>query len=105
MSVSPETGSARLTGSAPRVTVIIATYNRSGPLHFAVSPVLAQTFDDIELLVIGDACTDDCETIVLEFSDPRVVAFATSQAQGALQPFEELFGVGADAAHRLAARR
>jgi glycosyltransferase involved in cell wall biosynthesis len=72
MSASPETGSTRPPGAAPRVTVIIATYNRSGPLHYAVSSVLAQTFDDFELLVVGDACTDDSETVVLEFSDPRV---------------------------------
>jgi glycosyltransferase involved in cell wall biosynthesis len=31
---------------------------------------LAQSFDDFELWVIRDACTDDTETIVLEFSDP-----------------------------------
>jgi glycosyltransferase involved in cell wall biosynthesis len=58
--------------SPPRVTVIIATYNRSGPLHYAISSVLAQTFDDFELLVVGDACTDDSEQVVRAFSDPRI---------------------------------
>jgi glycosyltransferase involved in cell wall biosynthesis len=59
-------------GEAPRVTVIIPTYNRSGPLHYAVASVLAQSFDDLELLVVGDACTDDSESVVLGFNDPRV---------------------------------
>ena len=58
--------------SPPRVTVIIATYNRSGPLHYAISSVLAQTFDDFELLVVGDACTDDSEQVVRAFPDPRI---------------------------------
>jgi glycosyltransferase involved in cell wall biosynthesis len=69
---TPETRSSVPPGAAPRVTVIIAAYNRSGPLRYAVSSVLAQTFDDFELLVVGDACTDDSEAVVLQFSDSRI---------------------------------
>lgn len=57
----------------PHVSVIIATYNRSGALRYAISSVLAQTFRDFELLVVGDACTDDSESVVRQFDDPRVV--------------------------------
>ena len=57
---------------APRVTVIIATYNRSEVLPYSIGSVLRQTFDDFELLVIGDACTDDSERVVKSFDDPRV---------------------------------
>jgi len=59
-------------GGSPRVSVIIATYNRSGPLRYAIASVLAQTLEDFELLVVGDACTDDSEAVVREMSDPRV---------------------------------
>ncbi len=69
---TPEAGSSRPSGAPPRVTVVIAAYNRSGPLRYAVASVLAQTFDDFELLVVGDACTDDSETAVREISDARV---------------------------------
>jgi hypothetical protein len=58
--------------AAPQVTVVIATYNRSGPLRHAISSVLAQTYRDFELLVVGDACTDDSEAVVRGFADPRV---------------------------------
>lgn len=58
--------------SSPRVTVIIATYNYSTVLPFAIDSVLGQTFDDFELLVIGDGCTDDSAQVVTAIEDTRV---------------------------------
>jgi len=54
------------------VSVIIATYNWSSVLRYAIRTVLWQTYRNIELLVIGDACTDDSEQVVDSFADPRV---------------------------------
>ncbi len=48
----------------PRVTVIIATYNWSEVLPTSVGSVVRQTFRDFELLVVGDACTDDSEQVM-----------------------------------------
>jgi glycosyltransferase involved in cell wall biosynthesis len=56
----------------PRVTVIMATYNWSTVLPFSIGSVLAQTFRDFELLVIGDGCTDDSEAVVTGMGDPRI---------------------------------
>jgi hypothetical protein len=57
---------------SPRVTVIIATYNWSTVLPYAINSVLAQTMRDFELIVVGDACTDDSEQVVAAVKDPRV---------------------------------
>jgi len=56
----------------PRVTVIIPTYNWSTVLPYSIGSVLRQTFTDFDLLVIGDACTDDSEKVVTATPDPRV---------------------------------
>jgi len=62
------------TGEAdmPRVSVIMATYNRSNIVGYAIESVRAQTFADWELIVVGDACTDDTAAVVDAFGDPRI---------------------------------
>src|SRR4051812_42918921 len=57
----------------PAVSIVVATYNRSNVLELAIASVVAQTFTDWELLVVGDACTDDSEQVVESFADPRIV--------------------------------
>ncbi|HEX8207998.1 MAG TPA: glycosyltransferase family A protein [Solirubrobacteraceae bacterium] len=54
------------------MTVIIATYDYSAVLRHAVRSVLAQTYTTFELLVVGDACSDDSGEVVASFADPRV---------------------------------
>src|SRR4051795_492471 len=56
----------------PRVSVIIATYNWSSVLPYSIGSVLRQTMQDFEILVLGDGCTDDSETVVAAIGDPRI---------------------------------
>ena len=58
-------------GEAPLVSVIVATYNWSSVLRYALLSAQAQTFRNFELLGIGDGCTDDSETVVTSFGDSR----------------------------------
>lgn len=50
--------------SEPQVTVVIPTYNWSTAVRCAIQSVLAQDFEDFELLVVGDGCTDDTAAVV-----------------------------------------
>jgi glycosyltransferase involved in cell wall biosynthesis len=56
----------------PRVTVVIATYNWSTVLPYSIGSALRQTFTDFEIVVVGDGCTDDSESVVAAIGDPRI---------------------------------
>jgi len=60
------------TDSVVTFSVIVATYNWSSALQLALQSILGQTFADFEVLVVGDACTDDSADIVATFDDPRL---------------------------------
>lgn len=50
----------------------MATFNRSNLLQFSIGSLLKNTFQDWELIVVGDCCTDDTEQVVASFNDPRI---------------------------------
>ena len=56
------------------VVIIIPTYNWSTVLPFSIQSIQGQSFDNWELWVVGDGCTDDSEEVVGRFSDkdPRI---------------------------------
>ena len=57
----------------PLVTIRIATYNRGQMVvDRAVASALAQTYRNIEVLVVGDACDDATTAALSAVDDPRV---------------------------------
>jgi glycosyltransferase involved in cell wall biosynthesis len=68
--------------SNPTVSIITATFNRSNVLRLTIEAVRASSFTDWELIVIGDACTDDTEEVVLSFRDPRITFFNLPRNSG-----------------------
>lgn len=74
--------SATTVGAPPLVSVIVATYNWSAVLHHAIASVRRQTYARWELLVVGDACTDDSAAVVAAFADERISWRNLSQNSG-----------------------
>ena len=58
--------------TAPLVSVIIATYNRPRNLEIAIESVLRQSYQNFEIVVVGDGCTDDTKHVVEGIKDDRV---------------------------------
>src|SRR6185369_13027955 len=63
------------------VSVIIPCYNLGRYLDEAVASVLAQTFQDFEILIVDDGSTDAATRAVLDgYSRPRTRVFRTAHA-------------------------
>lgn len=70
--MTPENGLQRAVVNAPRVTVILPTYNRERLLPRSIRSVLCQTFQDFELLVVDDGSMDNTREVVAGIADPRL---------------------------------
>lgn len=61
-----------MVATAPVVSVLITTYNRSRLLRRAIDSVLMQDFRDFEIVVIDDCSPDDTGEAVASYDDPRI---------------------------------
>ena len=57
---------------APRVSVLMSVYNDAPYVAQAIESILAQTFRELELVVVIDGSTDGSREIVVGYSDPRI---------------------------------
>lgn len=70
-------------GHAPKVSVVIPAYNSSAMVKEAIASVLAQTYDDFEIIVVDDGSTDDTESVVRSFGDRVLYLKQENQGAGA----------------------
>lgn len=70
--------------TAPRVSVVMATYNRAHLLPRAIESVLRQTFSDFEFIIIDDGSTDETADVVRYFQnrDRRIVFLQNKKNKG-----------------------
>jgi GT2 family glycosyltransferase len=60
--------------TSPTFTAVICAFNAASTLRDAIRSVLAQTRDDLELIVVDDGSTDATPTVARSFeSDPRMI--------------------------------
>jgi glycosyltransferase involved in cell wall biosynthesis len=64
----------RVSGDAPRISVVLTTYNRAHVLPTTLDGILSQTCRDFELIVSDDCSPDHTEELCREYMrrDPRV---------------------------------
>lgn len=56
----------------PLVSVTMTTYNRAGYIEEAIQSVIDQTYQNWELVIVDDGSSDDTQTLVEAFADPRI---------------------------------
>ena len=58
--------------TTPLISVVLPVYNGAADVRKAVESILAQTFEDYELILINDGSKDDSARVLESLSDPRI---------------------------------
>ena len=75
-----------------KITVIMTTYNQAYYIDEAIKSVINQDFDDWQLSIINDGCTDRTQEVVEEFlGDPRIMYILNEENKG--QPYSRNMAV------------
>ncbi len=73
----------KLTYLKPKVSVMIPTFNQAHLVGEAIESALAQTYENLEVIVADDASTDDTPEVVGDFTnDPRLSYYRNSTNLG-----------------------
>jgi hypothetical protein len=72
------------------VTVGIPTYNRSGLLRETVASVLAQTYENVRVLISDNASDDDTAEVVASFGDARIEYLRAEENVGMIGNFNRV---------------
>lgn len=71
------------TPGRPAVSVIVPAYNRAAVIGRALGSIFAQTFQDLEVIVVDDCSTDDVRSVLSRQQDPRLKTIGLSRRSGA----------------------
>lgn len=63
-----------LMNSSPKVTIVIPVYNGSKYMKEAIDSAIAQTYKNIEIIVVNDGSTDETDKIALSYRD-KIIYF------------------------------
>jgi glycosyltransferase involved in cell wall biosynthesis len=58
--------------SKPLISVVIPAYNHEQFIGPAIESVLAQTLDDLELIIVDDGSSDNTADVIKSYNDPRI---------------------------------
>ena len=84
----------------PRVSYLIASYNYGRYVAQTIESLLAQTFQDLEVIVIDDCSPDNSRDVLQQFAnDPRVRLVFHATNQGNIRTYNEDAGAGPRRVH------
>lgn len=65
------------------VSIIMPSYNTGGYIKKSVESVLAQTYENWELIIVDDCSTDNTDEVIAQLSDPRIRYLKNEKNSGA----------------------
>jgi succinoglycan biosynthesis protein ExoO len=68
--------------SKPTVSIIMPAYNAEHTIKLAIDSVLAQTYNDFEVIIVNDASTDKTHACVEAYADSRLILIKTETNRG-----------------------
>lgn len=68
--------------TVPKISVLVPAYNAEAFISETIDAVLAQTFQDFELIILNDASTDKTAECIAKYKDPRIVYIENEQNSG-----------------------
>lgn len=68
--------------AAPLVSICIPTYNRAGMVAKAIDSALAQSYSNIEVLVVDNASQDNIESVIANYQDTGLKFYKNKQNLG-----------------------
>lgn len=80
-------------GKNPFISIVLPSYNSAATVRQTIESVLAQTYDNFELLIVDDCSSDDTHKIAYEYqrSDKRIKVFKNEKNCGVA--YSRNFGV------------
>jgi glycosyltransferase involved in cell wall biosynthesis len=79
--------------SSPKVTVLMPVFNGERYLRDAVMSILAQTFQDFELLIVNDGSRDGSRAIIESLQDSRIVSVGNDENLGLIATLNKGFNL------------
>jgi glycosyltransferase involved in cell wall biosynthesis len=67
----------------PTISVIIPAYNAAQTIGDSIQSVLAQTYDDYEIIIVNDASPDNLDSLLNSFTSPKIKRITHPHNQGA----------------------
>lgn len=64
---------------SPKVTIFLPTYNRRGYLEKSLGSALAQTYRNIEILVLNNGSTDGTKELLAQYKDEKIRVLESEQ--------------------------
>src|SRR5258705_958632 len=80
-----------MTSDRPLVSIVVTSYNYAHYIGQTIASVLAQTYDNWELIVSDDGSTDSSLEVIRSFSDSRITVIASETNRGGAIAYAEAY--------------